>query len=152
MKGYPRWFEPALLGVVSAVYLSGCLLLPTTLEMRADWRLGWRLAPEARLLVAAAHAAAAFLFLLVMGSLWSVHMRAGWRRHRQRGSGLLLVGCLLWLALTALGVYYLADETWAKVAGLGHLVVGLVVLLPFLWHAIVGWRHRRLVRRGVLPH
>jgi hypothetical protein len=143
VKGYPRWFEPTLLGVVTVVFLSGCLLLPTTLEMRAEWRLGWRLAPDARLWVAAAHAAVAFLFLLVMGSLWSVHMRAGWRRHRERVSGMLLVLCLLWLALSALGVYYLADEAWARVAGLGHLVIGVLVVLPFTWHGVMGWRHRR---------
>lgn len=152
MKGYPRWFEPALLVTTSITYVTGCLLLPTTLALRADWGLGWRLSAAARPPVVAAHAAIAFFFLIAMGALWSVHMRAGWRRHRQRGSGLLLVLMLLWLALSAVGIYYLVDEAWANAAGVTHAGVGLVLVVPFLWHAILGWRYRRLVRLGLHPH
>lgn len=152
MKGYPRWFEPVLLGSTAVVFATGVLLAPTTLEMRAAWAMDWRLAAGWRVGVAAAHAGLAFVFMLLMGALWSVHMRAGWRRHRQRASGLLLVLSLLWLMLSAVGVYYLADEAWANVAGLGHLAMGVLLLAPFMWHAIVGWRHRRQVRDAQWPH
>jgi hypothetical protein len=152
MKGYPRWFEPVLLATTSLVYATGCLLTPTTLELRASWQMVWRLASTSRSGVAAAHAAVAFVFLIVIGSLWSVHMRAGWRRHRQRLSGLLLLVSLLWLTFSAVGVYYLVDEAWANVAGLGHALMGVLLVVPFIWHAIVGWRYRRRVRLGLHPH
>lgn len=152
MKGYPRWFKPVLLGGAVLVYVSGVLLAPTTLEMRADWPMAWRLASGARVGMAAAHAGLAFVFVLLMGALWSVHMRAGWRRHRQRVSGVLVVLCLVWLMFSAVGVYYLADEGWANAVGLGHLGVGVLLLLPFLWHTIVGWHRRRPARRHHHAH
>lgn len=152
MKGYPRWFEPALLATTSFAFTTGCLLVPTTLALRADWSVGWRLSAGARSPMVAAHAALAFFFLIAIGALWSVHMRAGWRRHRQRTSGLMLVLMLLWLGVSGVGVYYLVDESWANAAGITHAAVGLVLAVPFLWHAIVGWRYRRLVRLGLHPH
>ena len=145
MKGYPRWFQSALVGGCSLLYATGCLLAPTTLDMRAAWTPAWRLAANARLGMAAAHAALGLLAMIVVGALWSVHMRAGWRKRRQRGSGLWLVLGLLWLGISAVGVYYLADEGLANIAGLGHLAVGLALLPPFVWHAVTG--HRRRARQ-----
>ncbi|MED5621163.1 hypothetical protein [Ideonella sp. BN130291] len=143
MKGYPRWFQPALLAGSLGLYASGCLLAPTTLQLRADWDLAWRLAANARIGMAALHATLAFVVLMFVGALWSVHMRSGWRRHRQKSSGLLVALPALLLALTGVAVYYLADEAWANVAALVHLGVGVLLLLPFLWHLVAGRRLRR---------
>lgn len=147
MKGYPAWFRPALIIVSALVYVSGCLLAPTTLALRAQWELTWRLGTAPRLAMAAAHATTALLLLLFIGSLWAVHMRSGWRRRRQRSSGLLMGVSFGALTLTAVGVYYLGDEAWANVAAISHLLLGLLLLLPFAWHAVRGWRHRRHPRR-----
>jgi len=143
MKGYPNGFRSALVATSLALYATGCLLAPTTLELRAAWELGWRLGGGARVWMAAAHAAFAFAALLFVGALWSVHMRSGWRRRRQRASGTLLGVALLLLAVTAVGVYYLADETLANVTALAHLALGLVLIAPFLWHLVKGRRMRR---------
>jgi heme A synthase len=143
MKGYPRWFQPALLVGCLGLYVSGCLLAPTTLQLRADWALGWRLAADARIGMAALHAASALAVLMFIGALWSVHMRSGWRRRRQKASGLLVVLPALLLALTGVAVYYLANEALANVAAFVHLGVGAVLLLPFLWHMVAGRRLRR---------
>ena len=147
MKGYPSWFRPALITVCLATYLSGCLLAPTTLALRADWQLAWRLGAGPRLAMVAGHAGAASVLMLFIGSLWAVHMRSGWRRRRQRISGLVTAGGACLLMLTAIGVYYLGDEAWAKAAGIGHLLLGLLLILPLGWHAVRGWRHRRHLRR-----
>ena len=148
MKGYPRWFETVLVVSSVLVYASGCLLAPNTLEVRAAWSTGLRMLSGSRVLLAALHTSLAFLMMILIGSLWSVHMRAGWRRHRQRWSGLLLALTYLLLMATAVGIYYLSDETWANVAGMGHMLVGVALLAPFAWHAVVGWRYRRQVRHG----
>jgi hypothetical protein len=147
MKGYPRWFMSALVTGSGLLYATGLLLGPTTLEMRAAWAPAWRLPADTRLGMAALHATLGLLMMVALGALWSVHMRAGWRKRRQRGSGLLLAAALLWLAITAVGVYYLADEFLANVAGLSHLAVGGLLLLPFAWHALKG--HRRRTRRDL---
>lgn len=143
MKGYPSWFRPALLGTCLGLYASGCLLAPTTLVLRATWDLGWRLGGGARVGVVALHAALAFAAMLFMGALWSVHMRSGWRRHRQKTSGLLVTLPALLLALTGVGIYYLADEDLANAAAFVHLCAGLALLLPFAWHLVTGRRLRR---------
>ncbi|MCA0242137.1 MAG: hypothetical protein LCI02_14900 [Proteobacteria bacterium] len=147
MRPYPRGFKPLLLTVMSVLMASGLALAPTTLALRAGWALPWRAGGGARLALVALHAAAGFALLLFLGALWAVHMRSGWRSRRQRFSGALLGGGALLLALSALGVYYLGDEQAAAVAGLGHLLLGLLALPLFLWHWLRGRRHRHRPRR-----
>jgi len=143
MKGYPSWFVPALVGALLLMFATGLLLGPTTLMLRADLAMPWRLPGGARVPVAALHAAGGFALMLLMGALWSVHMRAGWRRRRQRGSGLVLGLLLLVLAVSAVAVYYLGDETLGVAAALTHLAAGLALAFPFGWH----WAHGRRARR-----
>ncbi|AKJ29634.1 hypothetical protein [Caldimonas brevitalea] len=134
MKGYPRWFTPCLLWALAALLLTGLLLVPTMLEMRLDWDPGWRLGGAARLATASLHAALAFGCTLFLGALWSVHMRAGWGRRRHRTTGLTLALLALALIVTALGVYYLADETLASGIALLHTVLGLVACACLALH------------------
>ena len=149
MKGYPRWFSPFLLSVLLAMLVTGLLLAPTTLVMRFDLALPWRLPGAGRILTAALHAGAGFIAAMLMGALWSVHMRAGWRRRRQRVSGALCGALLLVLALSAVGVYYLGEEISGTVAATTHLAAGVLLVLPFGWH---WWRGRRRDGAGVSLH
>ncbi len=142
MKGYPSWFLRALLCTLLLVLVSGCLLAPTTLVMRMDLALPWRLPGDARVLTAAAHAAVGFAVMTMLGSLWSVHMRAGWRRRRHRVSGAIVGALLVLLAASAVAVYYLGDERLALIAALTHLGIGLLLVLPFTWHWLAGRRSR----------
>lgn len=146
MTNYPKWFVPALVGTLLLMFASGALLAPTTLVLRADWDLPWRLPGGARVPVAALHAAGGFALMLLMGALWSVHMRSGWRRRKQRISGTVLGVLLLLLAATAVAVYYLGDDTLGNVAALAHLALGLTLAVPFAWHWIRGRRTRRRLR------
>lgn len=142
MKGYPRGFKKTLLTGSALLYASGIALAPTTLALRLDWSLGWRLGAATRIGVGAAHAALAFVFMALFGALWSMHMRAGWHRNLQRTSGgIVTAGCVI-LAASAVGIYYLADETLSNFAALIHLSIGVVLLLPFVWHYLWHFRHR----------
>ncbi|NHZ79291.1 hypothetical protein F2P44_08380 [Massilia sp. CCM 8695] len=148
MKGYPAWFVRALLGALLLVFVSGCLLAPTTLVMRFEMALAWRLPGAGRVVTAAMHAATGFVLLMMLGALWSVHMRAGWRKRRQRGSGATLGIMLLLLAASAVAIYYAGEDALGSGAALVHLVVGLTLLLPFGWH----WVHaRRASRKAAVP-
>jgi hypothetical protein len=150
MKAYPKRFMSVLLGVLSLVLLSGLLLLPTTLALRLDVGVPWALPGGARVYVAALHATGCLLGLFMLGALWTVHMRSGWRRHLQRGSGAALVLALVALVLSAIGVYYLGDEAWAMAAAVIHIVVGLLAVGVLVWHGVAGRRVRRqrLHRKG----
>ena len=147
MKGYPRSFKKTLLASSALLYLSGGFLAPTTLAMRWDWSMGWRLASDARIAMGAAHAALAFFFLAMLGALWSLHMRAGWHRRQQRGSGSLLVVSCAILTVSAVGVYYLANEKISNFAAGIHLLIGVVLLLPFIWHYTWHYLHKRSAAR-----
>jgi hypothetical protein len=146
MKGYPPHFRRVLLWVLAACFLSGLLLVPTTLAQRAEWPVPWLPSPwpaVSRVWLAAAHAFAAFALLWFAGALWAVHMRAGWRRRRQRVSGALLVIGLGLLTLTALLLYYAGDDQLAMWAALVHMAVGLLLALPMAWHGWWRWGRRR---------
>lgn len=155
MNNYPRWFTGSLIGTFAAVVTTGLLLAPTTLALRAEFDAVWRLPATARLGAAALHAAGAFALLLFTGALWSVHMRSGWRRRRQRASGLGLALLLLGLSITALGVYYLGDDRLGAFTALLHLGLGFVLPAPMLWHWLQGrrirHRHRTRASGGSLP-
>lgn len=139
VKGYPRWFVPALVGLLALMLASGLLLAPTTVALRTDWPVPWRLSGAGRLLCAALHAAAGFALLLLTGALWGLHMRSGWRRRQQRASGLSLGLLMLLLAATAVAIYYAGDERTGAVAALLHLGLGVALVVPFGWH----WWHGR---------
>lgn len=143
MKGYPRWFPRLLAAGVLLVGVTGALLATNTLEMRAELPLGWHVGGPLRTWTSALHALAGFVLMWFCGSLWSIHMRAGWRRREQRRSGLALALLLLALALTAVGIYYSGDEGLANWLSYGHLAAGLLLVAILAWH----WVHGRRLRR-----
>jgi hypothetical protein len=140
MKGYPRGFRSLLLWALLGVVLSGLLLVPALLQLRAEMDVAWQLPAGSRVGVAALHAGAGSLLLGLTGALWTVHMRAGWHRHRRRTSGGMLAASLLLLAVSALGVYYFGDEMLAAAAAYLHLAAGLTLAAVFAWH----WRAARI--------
>lgn len=143
MTGYPRWFLAALLVLLLTVLLSGLVLAPTTLALRAAWDPPWRLAGGDRVWVAALHSSGALVLAATLGALWAVHMRSGWRRGKQRISGTLLVIALMLLAATAIGLYYIGDDRAGAAAAFVHLGAGLVATAAFGWH----WTRAKALRR-----
>jgi hypothetical protein len=87
---------------------------------------------------------AGFMLILCCGALWSIHMRAGWRRREQRRSGLLLALLFVALALSAVGIYYSGDAGLADWTSYGHLAMGWSLVAILGWHWIRGRRLRRM--------
>lgn len=148
MRGYPAWFYPLLLLTVAILFATGCLLAPTMLDLRLEWDMPWRLGGDQRIAVAALHAVLSFLMFALLGSLWSVHMRAGWRHRKHWRSGLGMVALMLFLLASAIGIYYLGDEQAAMASAVSHLAAGALAFLLFGYHAVIGYR--RAVHRH--PH
>jgi hypothetical protein len=149
MKGYPRWFPPGLYGVLALLLVTGVLLVPTMLAFRFEWDVSWALSGGQRLPVAALHTAISFLALAVLGSLFSIHVRVGWRHGGNRLTGFLLVGSFLGLLLSSLGIFYFGDEGAARISCIVHVVLGLLLFLAFGVHFIKG---KKLGRERLRAH
>lgn len=142
MKGYPRWFLRCVLGVLLVLLISGILLTPNTLIMRAEFEFEWRLPNASRVWTSVMHAGFGFVMMLLVGAIWSIHMRSGWRRHKHRSSGLFLAMFFLILAVTAVAIYYLGESASANWAAYCHLAAGVLVTFLFAWHWWRGHRSR----------
>lgn len=138
MKGYPAWFSRYfIISVVALMFLSGILLAPMTLENRLSWSVLWRFDPSWRIGVSALHTAIGFLTFGVLGALWAIHMRVEWKKIEHRTSGIALTVAFLLLGLTAVGILYSGNEGLLTTAALSHLIIGILVIVFFIWHLAV---------------
>lgn len=135
MKGYPKWFSANLITTILVVlFLTGLLLTPTTLVVRLEKEVPWRLSADSRVVVAGIHLLLALVALAIVGALSSIHMRKEWNRKRNRASGITLVGIFVFLSLTGVGIYYFGNETLSLLSSVSHLVVGLLIAAIYVWH------------------
>lgn len=132
MNGYPASFVRILFATLTLLFASGLALVPNALDTRLGLDLGlWSLGGQ-RTWVAALHAASFFTTLMLLGALWTVHMRAGWVRRENVFSAILLLVAFGLLVVSGLGLYY-GDELIGQVALGIHLLAGF--LLPVLLFA-----------------
>ena len=136
MRSYPKWFPAFVYGVLMLLVATGCLLEPTALFSRFEYDVPWRLRGSVRLPVVAAHAAASALCLMAFGALWHAHIPAGFRRARNRGSGVLVCSMLALLTVSGIGVLYFGDPFAAKGASVVHMGAGALVPLFFVVHVL----------------
>lgn len=137
LAGYPKWFTVG--GVtffMVLLFLSGIILAPTTLTQRLDWEVPWHLPGGARVVMAAIHLAASLVFMQLLGALWTVHMRVGWRKQLRRLSGGTIVAITVLLMVTTLGIYYSGDDTVSSVSALSHMGLGILLLAAYFWHLL----------------
>ena len=142
IKGYPGWFYTFVMWSVAALLITGCLLAPTTINLKLEWEVPWRLSSEQHIGMAAAHATLSFLIIWIMGALWSVHMRAGWKRRKNHHTGLGLLIFVLLLGITAIGIYYLGDEQASMYSSVAHMLLGMAIPLFLLSHILIGRRYQ----------
>ena len=69
-------------------------------------------------------------------------IRLGWRRRMNRLSGCLLLIRFVLLLFSAVDIYYLGDPDLSRFTSLFHSVIGLTLILFFIWHSIRGRRIR----------
>lgn len=93
-------------------------------------------------LLLATHGSSAYVLLLVLGSLLPLHVRSGWRRSKNVGTGLSVVLAMTILLITALLLYYGSEETRLTARWI-HIIVGLLSFAIFPTHVVLGWKLRR---------
>ncbi len=143
MNGYPRGLGPVLWSTLSAVAFSGLGLLPTTARVRWEWVWPWGLSGEARVGVVALHVAGALLMVGLIGALWAVHMRSGWRRRRNQVSGALLLALWAAMVFSAPVILYAGSEAWSNAGANVHVATGLVLPVVLAVHAMFRRRRHR---------
>lgn len=143
MKGYPRWFTTGLVNVIILIlFVSGIILMPTAFENHLEWEMPWRVSASGRIGVAATHAFFAFLTAMLLGALWSIHMRSEWRKGGNRFSAVLMLLIFASLFLSGIGLYYFGDSDLTYLASLTHIIGGLFLVFPFFWHVVIYKRQK----------
>jgi hypothetical protein len=103
------------------------------------------------------HGVAATATVALLGLLYGLHVRPGWRARRRRGSGGALFATGVALALSGDLLYYLANEDVRAAVAAAHWSVGLAALPLFVTHrgrrghANNGRRHPELVSGSTEP-
>ena len=136
----PRWQRRSIYALTALLVASGLgwlvtayLLAPAGATMPAPHALNGPLL--------AVHGIAAYAALFAYGLVGHAHVRTGWRVPSLRSAGLLLCVAIALLALTALGFYYVATESYIPYLRWTHVAAG--VLLP-CWLALHIVRGRRV--------
>ncbi|MFZ5722396.1 MAG: hypothetical protein ACOY33_01925 [Pseudomonadota bacterium] len=135
MHGYPRGFPRTLAIAFAVLAASGLLLVPGLLYARLGQEdIAWRAAGELRLWLTGTHVFAGYLWVALLGALWSRHMRNGWLVPQRRLSGGAQAACALVLVLSALVVLYAGEDRTALVAALVHLAAGALATAVIVQH------------------
>ncbi len=142
LNGYPDGFFYLLLAAMFACSLSGIAMYPWVMEFKLEWELDFNLPGSLRLGIVSTHTLAASVLLMLLGALWQVHIRAGWRRRENHFSGIFMALALLLLMLTGIGLYYLSSSDSQLVASVLHSLLGLGLSLSFVWHWVRGHQIR----------
>lgn len=135
----PTWMRRWAYGAGTTCFASGVLWLLFHYFIRHEGEFGPEAHPLGHVWLTL-HGGAAFAMVWVFGLIWLAHVRRGWQRGRNLGSGVTMAILVLVLGLSGWGLYYLSDENWRDVTSLAHWALGLVAgaWLPF--HI---WRGRR---------
>lgn len=133
LSPWRRWFWY----VVTAVLVSSGLvwLVADQLKAGEDGET-WQRVSSSTLMV---HGGAAMVALLLIGSLFDVHIVRAWRSGRNLTTGVVMVVLNTGLIATAFGLYYSGSDvvrTWVSDA---HIALGLALPLLALVHI---WRGR----------
>ena len=130
-------FRYALYAAFAVLFVTGAgWLLADQLKEAANGE-GWQIAAAYLLMI---HGGAAMATLLLLGALFPLHIRRGWRARRNRIAGTAMVTCNAALILTAFGLYYFGSETLRPWASGVHIGVGIILPVLLLVHILVGRR------------
>jgi hypothetical protein len=129
-----KWHQAAIYAALAAVCVSGAawFILHDFLEEEpSDLQRRWLVI----------HGVAAFAALIAFGSVFPLHVRVSWSGRRNVASGLCLSSVMAILAVSALFLYYGGEDS-RFLARWAHIGVGLVALVVFPVHVVLGRRAR----------
>lgn len=89
------------------------------------------------------HGLSAMMFVLLLGTLLTGHVRRAWHARKNRGNGVFLLAAVSLLTLSGYALYYLGDESWRSAASQFHLWLGVISPVLLVLHI---WSGRRATR------
>ncbi len=135
MKGYPKWFSKKLIqGLFWALCSSGFILIPSMINTRLEWDVIWKLPSQLRINIAALHALLSYLFSILLGVLFPIHIRLEWRKKRKRNTGVSILIAIAFLIISGIGIYYISNDLLSLYSSLIHASIGLILMVIFLLH------------------
>jgi hypothetical protein len=134
----PR-FRLALYGAFAVLFLTGAVWLVADPLKNSPEGETWQWISASLLMV---HGGVAMITLLLLGALFPLHIRLGWRAGRNRLTGPAMVAFIAVLIVTAFGLYYSGSDTVRPWMSDVHIVVGFALPALFLVHLLVGRRSR----------
>jgi len=134
----PR-FRFALYGVFALLVLTGAVWLVADQFKEAPEGELWQRVSASTLMI---HGGVAMITLLLIGALFPLHVRLGWRGGRNRITGPAMMAFNAVLILTAFGLYYSGSDAVRPWMSNVHIVVGFALPALFLVHVLLGRRSR----------
>jgi cytochrome b561 len=134
----PR-FRAALYGAFALLVVTGAVwLVADQLKDSPEGEL-WQHVSATMLMV---HGGVAMITLLLLGALFAVHVRLGWRSGRNRLTGPAMLAFNAVLIVTAFALYYSGSDTMRPWMSDVHIAVGFALPALFVVHVLLGRRNR----------
>jgi hypothetical protein len=134
----PR-FRFALYGAFAALLVTGAAwLVADQLKDSPEGEL-WQRVSSSMLMV---HGGVAMVALLLLGALFPLHIRLGWRSGRNRLTGPAMVAFNAVLIVTAFGLYYSGSDAVRPWMSDVHIALGFALPALFVGHVLLGRRSR----------
>jgi hypothetical protein len=134
----PR-FRFALYGAFALLVLTGAVWLVADAFKDSPEGELWQRVSASMLMI---HGGAAMITLLMLGALFPLHMRLGWRSGRNRITGPAMVTFNAVLIVTAFGLYYSGSDAVRPFMSNLHLGLGFALPALFVVHVLLGRRSR----------
>ena len=138
MRLDPR-FRFALYGALALLVLTGAVWLVADAFKDSPEGELWQRISASMLMI---HGGAAMVTLLMLGALFPLHMRLGWRSGRNRITGPAMAAFNAVLIVTAFGLYYSGSDVVRPFMSNLHLVLGFALPALFVVHVLLGRRSR----------
>ena len=131
------WFRWTIYGVVAALFVTGATWLMADALKDGPSGDAWQEIGANLLMV---HGGAAMAMLMVLGALFPLHVRRGWRARKNRLSGGAMVTLNALLIATAFGLYYCGSELMRPWVSDAHIAAGFALGALIVIHPLIGHR------------
>jgi hypothetical protein len=129
-----RW---TVYGVAAALFVTGAGWLAADALKDGPSGDAWQEIGANLLMV---HGGAAMAMLMVLGALFPLHVRRGWRARKNRLSGSAMVTLNGLLIATAFGLYYSGSDLMRPWISDAHIAAGFALAALIVIHPLIGHR------------
>ena len=132
-------FRYAVYGAYAALFITGVLWFVADHFKDATDGEFWQLLGARTLML---HGGAAMVMLLILGALFPLHLRRGWRAGKNRLMGAIMIALNGALIVTAFALYYLGSEALRPWISNIHFYAGMILPILLSIHVVQGRRTR----------